>query len=422
VPRLGRLQFPDPRTPYPDKLRCVTFYLPDDPLWYSVFWGMLDELTFAKNWDTGKTSGLDLAAHWQAVMDAARQNFIQQICAVLPSSAGGADGDENMIRQDPDNPCLLQTSIDGTNWCTFADFSKCIAPSGQPGAGAPQPQPGGPAQCYHLTLNANGKVLVPVVVNDGDTVEITNFSGAGNDGTSAQWFCADGPQFFAGACIGGTEFLSGSDPLPTANHMRLVMDIDGTFHDGIGGPVTVSGGVVNGQVAIQVNDPTLASCTGQYTLDVCVTNNATVNWCHEIDFAFSIQGFNAGDHSGNPLATYTAGIGWQSVLDPINGDTLCDIGISTLPSFHCDLLEVVFDATIVGGGVNGLVFGAASANPAMAAGTNLVQSFAPNVTGTLCQIILYSHYHPPTSLQGSITIKKIRFHGHGTSPFGPSNC
>lgn len=158
--------------------------------------------------------------------------------------------------------------------------SQGIGGPGQPGGGTPQPQPGGGQTCYHGQFPATGSWLVPTVVNAGDTVVLSNATGAGQDGILGPWKCPNGQTFFAGQCIGIAGPV-GSDPLPTANHMELLFYIDGTYYSAMGGPVTVPGGVSNAEVLVVVNDSTTTDNSGSYSFDVCVTNNAVMSWSHE---------------------------------------------------------------------------------------------------------------------------------------------
>src|SRR5262249_21304880 len=138
----------------------------------------------------------------------------------------------------------------------------------QPGNASQLPPPGGGHEQYCAKLDAAGKLLIPANVSTGDVIDLISAEGAGNDGGSTQWNCPDGSIFFAGRCAGGAG-TSGGDPLPTANHMSLIVGIGTNYYAiDVGSPLTVPGGVSNEQAWIQVNDSGLSNNSGSY--DVCV--------------------------------------------------------------------------------------------------------------------------------------------------------
>jgi len=269
----------------PPERICYRVEVPNDRQHIAAFYGAILSLASAYKWqDDPAHTAREVALVWRDIFD----NLIKQECSDPPPEiiGGGVDGDELMIRQNPDNPCLLETSINGTDWCVFADFSLCIPSSQQPGS-SPQPNPGGGQQCYQGELNANSLWLAPVVVSTGDVVELTSAAGAGYDASgSLRWYCPNGQTFYAGACVGSPATDAG-DPLNTVGHMRLIWSIDGTYYDAMAGPVTVPSGVSSAQAILQVNDPVLPDNSGTYTIEVCVTNNQAGSWSSTFDFAVS---------------------------------------------------------------------------------------------------------------------------------------
>lgn len=258
--------------------RCFVIEVPDERQHIAAFRGALLNLASAYKWanDSAHTA-IEVAAVWQDVYDLVRE------CRPDTAPSGGVDEGELMIRQNPDNPCELQTSINGTDWCTFADFSLCIPAPNQPGGGTTQPPPGGGQACYQAQLQANGSWVLPTVVSAGDVLEVSNATGASQDGTVSPWRCPNGQTFFAGQCVGAGG-TSGTDPLPSANHMRLIYIIDGTAYDAMAGAVTVPGGVSSAEVTLQVNDSTLTDNSGSYQFQVCATNNQSGSWSSTFDF------------------------------------------------------------------------------------------------------------------------------------------
>jgi len=298
---------------------CYKINVPNDRKHIGAFLGAMFLLTKPYAWanDPGHTA-LEVAAVWRVIFD----QLVKGSCGDEPTFSIGTDGNEDfMIRQNPDNPCILESSVNGTDWCQWADLSLC-ADIAQPGGGAEQP---GAGQCstYHAQMAANNKWILPTVVKTGDTIEVLGLTGATNDGSS-NWFCPNGLIFFAGACV-GVSHLDGSDPLPTAPHQSLIANIAGTYYSMIGGTFTVPGGIANEQVIFQINDASLSDDSGSLTWDAKVCNNAPTIWTHTFDFTLSDWGFTAlfGDR-----AQYVAGQGWTSLLIT---DSYCQLE-KTFPS------------------------------------------------------------------------------------------
>jgi len=185
-----------------------------------------------------------------------------------------------------------------------------IGGPGQPGGGSEQPPADGGSACYNGQMPATGGWLVPTIVSAGDTVELTEAQGAGQDGTLSPWYCPNGQTFFAGACIGAGG-VSGSDPLPSVNHMSLLFLIDGVYYDAMNGPVTVPGGVSNVPVEVVLNDSVLSDNSGSYAFKVCVTNNQAGSWSSLFDLKLN----NYADILSIPYGTWVAGVGIQGVAN-----------------------------------------------------------------------------------------------------------
>lgn len=424
---------PMPDNLHPTKFRCVTFYLPDDPLWYSNFWGTLATLQFPGNYQTGsKPDAFTMADTWAAVVEKARTNFLQRLCAPAFGSAG-ADSEDIMIRQDPDNPCLLQTSIDGINWCTFADFSKCIPASGQPGNGTPQPPAGGGTACYHANVNANSRWLIPAPVSAGDVIQINNPQGAVSNSFNNDWHCLTGDLFFAGACV-NFSFTNGANPVPAAKTSSLIVTFSTGSYALLPGPFTVPVGVVNEQGTIQVNDANIAVCSGNINYDVCVTNNAAAAWSHTIDFSLDPSGWINHDYpTHNPSARWTAGVGWQA-NDCVN--LLGGTGIYTVLSIERTIapttirsVQMVYDSILGanpggdhtrfnlhnGGGDNFVI------DEVPEAGTPVTDNWIGSVAGvTLLQVWpIFAFANAAGVCDGTpqITLRSVTITGEGSNPF-----
>ena len=317
---VGNRRNPPAKWTLPDELHpartiCYQIEVPDNIYYRAAFMGALYNLTSARFWqDDLAHTALQVALVWQEIYD----NIRRGNCGRDSAFAIGTDGDELMIRQNPTNPCILESSVNGTEWCQWADLSLCVPGGSQPGNGSPQPIPGS-CQTYHAQMPANNKWIAPTIVNAGDTVAVANASGASNDGTLSPWRCPNGLTFFAGACVGfgGPE---AGDPLLTANHLQLIANIGGTYYALSDGIITVPSGVVNAEIVFQVNDGTLGDNAGSLTFDVTVCNNQSVvtTWCRELDFILSNYSFFGQAPCTVPQGVWVPGSGWGTE-DLFNG-------------------------------------------------------------------------------------------------------
>jgi len=278
----------------PDHL-CITIPVPKNRYHIAAFWGALYNLTSARFWqDDLSHTALLVAKVWQDIYDnlkwgacdfnipdlIAEMEYEMSICEQLRFQDGKLQG----------LCCGEWTDITGQG-------DSSLGGPGQPGGGAEQPAAGGGQACYHANQQGAFQWLAPTVVSSGDVLTFSNFDGAAWDGTApfplpGRWDCPDGRFFFAGECQDGTEALIGGDPLPTAPHMSLIAQINGTWYSCLS-PITVPGGVSNAQVVVQLNDSGIGDNQGQYAFDLCVTNNAATRYSHLFDFAFGPQGWIA---------------------------------------------------------------------------------------------------------------------------------
>lgn len=301
-----------------------------------------------------------------------------------------------------------------------------IGGPGQPGSGAEQPASGGGQACYNAQLQANGTWLLPTVVNSGDTISLTNATGAGQDGTVSPWRCPNGQSFFAGQCIGAGGPQAG-DPLITVDHMKLIFNVNGTYYDAMNGPVTIPGGVVNAQVTVQVNDGTLTDNSGSYAFQVCATNNAVSNWSHcwlggkhavGLQLPPQTQIWGSYDFTNDRIASQDSGAGTAQ-------NASVDI------PFVGDITSVEFDVLYDNDGPLGSA-GTGIATDANNPGVqNLHSVLTPVGTGTLhvhwtgsahisLRLRLFASSIKTTV--GSTKITNIRVNGTGVSPVGSNNC
>lgn len=339
----------------PGKTRCIQVIIPDSLEYLQIFYAALLTLTKWKNWELdGTTSASQCATLWRNLLIS--QNFPPCDQA---AAAGADEGVENLIRQNPDNPCLLETSINGTDWCPFADLSLCINLQGQIGVGAEQPRPGGGCVTYHIYMPANSLYLLPTNVSTGDTITITHPSGAANDGGETVWRTPTGGQFVAGLDIGGYAYNAG-DPQPTTPHMALILQIGATYYSFTAFAFTVPGGVANQPVTLQVNDSAISNDYGGFNLDVEVCNNQAATWSRDYLFSTGTHGWILLNNAvGNTKGAYTgsAFIGTcdlQYPADPTYYNE-CQIQLS-FPSTTLTVVQASVDTT------KGTVIGAYNPN------------------------------------------------------------
>lgn len=401
-------RFPLPIVVDPPETICFQINVPNDPYHIDAFYGALWALTMSRNWarDDAHTAA-EVSRVWSRIFFA----LVRDSCKVptLRGTAGADGGDEQLIRQNPDNPCELQTSIDGITWCTFADLSLCLPPPPQPGAGAEQPQPGGGCALYHGTMGAQTPWYVPTVVSTGDTIQLIDPAGAWTDGGS-NWYCPDGGVFFAGACT-GLFSTSGSDPLPSAHHMALIAKIGSVYYDVSDGTAfTVPSGHSNDQITLLANDDDPSNNAGTITFDVQVCNNQAATWTSIINF------------ETNPFPAifpvspghWSAGQGY--IGDPAGGDNFVLVMQLALDSCTIDSWDTLYNA---GGGagpddaiitaLNGSPYGTPIVLPT---GTDLHYITIATVTG----VTAMAQSLNSGSGTNNFAVRQWTIKGHGTKP------
>jgi hypothetical protein len=272
----------------PDDHYCFQILVPKDRFHLAAFYGAIQALTYSQAWEKDPAhTAAAVSRVWQKIWLKLLEGPNCPDCA--PGNLGGFE-DEILIRQNPDNPCEIQSSADGIHWCTFIDLSLCRPGSGQPGGGSTQPEPGGGIQCYDFNVAASSAIVLPTVVSTGDIITIAKADGAGNASGEFDWRCTDGQLYFAGTCQ-EAKTHDGGDPDPSLYHGQIIMLIDGTYYSAIAGTAfTVPGGISDAQVTLQANFP-LPGASGSYQLNVCVQNNQLPTWLHVLDFRTGTNGF-----------------------------------------------------------------------------------------------------------------------------------
>lgn len=423
--RVSTARYPLPLVINPDSRVCFKIEVPNDIYHIGAFLGQIYALSRAFSWGDDPTHKALLAAEvWRDIFDNLRPG-----CPPEAEGSAGAEGEEQLIRQNPDNPCLLETSIDGTHWCAFADLSLCVPSGSQPGGGAQQPAPGGGQACYHAQMTASNKWLLPTLVNAGDVIQITNAKGAASDGTVV-WYCPNGAVFQLGACFGSGS-TSGGDPLNTSPHMTLLAKINGVYYNVYNTSLTVPGGVSAASVEFQVNDSNLADNYGDLTWDVCITNNAAATWTHTFDYTVTDGAFAPISVTVGVPGIYTPGVGWThgDFQSPANNFFRGIIARRSMAARTITGVEMVYDvsglATNQGGGTifagifdsGGQIVGTAFSAMTNGTGQHLVWN-GSRAGATYIQPLLYSSYYGPASnFAGAATVKKLIVSGIGTDPF-----
>jgi hypothetical protein len=191
-------------------------------------------------------------------------------------------------------------------------------------------------------------LLLPTLVNSGDVITLASFKGAGWDGIETILFgphyrCGDGSTFFAGQC-GGATILDGGDPIPTTNHMAIIVRIGASYYPFTAGSLTVPGGITNDQAFLQVNDDTLSGNQGNFDVCVDVTNNQATTWCRKYDFRIANYGMTTED-----VGTWVPGTGWVGAFQSSVSATVTTPGFN-FPSTTLTSIELLYTKNTGSGG------------------------------------------------------------------------
>lgn len=406
--------------------------------WLPVVLGCLIQSTLATTWQ-GSQDDVNLALQEANDLILIFQKALPGCQTKNPAFSGAVP--KLMFRQDPDNPCLLQSSADGVNWCTWADISKCQV-NAQPGNKSPQPA-SGQCQNFHGTIHMTDAWLLPVPVNTGDQITVRNLYGSWSPTAfTTIWDCPDGNLFFAGNCIDGTSSIDSGAPDPTAPLNGTVL-FDGTnYYDvsaaaGVDVPVvvTIAPGVTNAQLIVRANFHGGVDPAGEAQFDIQICNNVPATWTHTFDFTMNNGGFVPQTGTGDIASgVWTPGTGWSSsdVTQP-GPSTFRRIWLrKTFASANIDTWSVNFNLTKGTYGVPGSDFGLLLGEPTIADTAIISQvasamvsgngQVAPSMTAetavTQFEIYLASS-DAASGFDGACQINSITLTGHGPNPFGP---
>jgi len=306
--------FPLPAVINPPKRRCITVAVPDDPEHVQMFYTALSLLAWWYNWERDPDHrAKDVAQVWRQVINSV--DYLGTDCR--PAQVGTLIEVNDMsglfqVICDDSGDCIAQYRCDVCSpWITLATLDQATAPN-QPGGGSnsPQPAPGGGKACYNVKMNANSQYNIPTVVSTGDVIEIRFAEGAVSNSHNPSWRCPDGKQFFGGNCFNFPQMFPG-DPVPTAFNGSLIVLINGSAYSLNSGPFTIPGGIVSAPAVIQVNDATIAGLSGDFTFNVCVTNNSLAIWSHDIDFTATPGGYSSISNPGSDPSAWVPSTGWE---------------------------------------------------------------------------------------------------------------
>jgi len=397
----------------PDRL-CFEIEVPNNLYHIAAFRGALLNLASAIFWqDDPAHTAKDVAMVWDEIVQNIRS------CPDPKSTNQGVlleDLMSQQIRLKPDDPCIIQM------WCVD-DWVDWYNPAGCVVNEVTQPTDGtaiAADDCreWDVTLTGNGVWLLPVQVSSGYTITVEDATGGWSDG-GLQWACPSGMTYAAGVCVSAISG-QGTDPIPSANHMRLIAKIGSTFVDAYNRVLSIPASTTNAQVIFQANDGDRSDNAGSVQFKVKVCNSVNQVWSKTYDFSLSSTGATPLLDSTNsqPLAVYGAGQGWNSVFQTAQNDTLTGIAIAFPAQVNLTGITTIYNDTAVV--TNGLVYSLYqpianfdyTQNSQNANGA--IFAWSGDVLSTGIAALIYSSF---TANSGSTRIVKITITGRGFNPF-----
>jgi hypothetical protein len=312
------------------------------------------------------------------------------------------------------------------DWTPISGQSGGVISSGstQP-TNQPRPAPG-QSKCFNVLLNANNQWQLPINVQDGDTVTISEIQGAWTDG-ALNWYCPDGFPYILNQCVPSSRGHAGGDPDTTDFHMQLIAKVGSAFFPGTDGAFTIPGGTGVQTLVLQANDGTLGDNGGSISFKICVENGATPpagEWCYIMDFRLADYGF-AEIFNGSE---YVLGTGWQSRNPGPDFNGYTQICLTLPGTVHVTYAEVRFTnsgdftATLPPSAVG---IGDVCSSPtwwaqvAPATGAQVL-TVTPDEDAT--EIRLDAQLGKSGSVDPNCIITYLILHGTGVNPFGSDNC
>jgi hypothetical protein len=249
-----------PQIVHPNDFVCYQVRVPKERAYIGAFLGAMFLLSKPYAWgDDAAHTALEVGKVWREIFDNLKQGCEDDCPDVF-----FVEDDMPVFRQEG---CLLQTQCADGSWVTIYDPTACIP------AGVTQPPPGGtvpPGACleYDVTLQANSKWSLPVPVDNGDVITISNTKGLWYDGAVDPWKCPDGNNGPLGVCVGGSAGFDGADPVPAQFHMRLVGITSVQGYDAYNATIAIAGYGAADQLIFQANDSTLSDDAGSISFHV----------------------------------------------------------------------------------------------------------------------------------------------------------
>jgi hypothetical protein len=408
----------------PSDTICFQIQVPNDRQHIAAFMGQIYKLSYWDAWKqdsahTGKLAG----AVWLKIFDQLIAG-----CPLPPSKALSGMEMEDFMPLRVDCDCnVFVTCCDGTEKRILTSDQVAKLIQGTPGNGSPQPPTGGGSQCYDLTLQANAETIIPFPVSTGDILTLQSALGAGGDG-AGNWYCPDGSQFFGGACV-GFGHLSGTDPVPTINHMRLLYHIGSNYYDAMAGPFTVPSGVSLVQPTLVLNDVTRSDNSGSYQITVCAQNNRTGVWCRYQDFTLSNGGWEHDTPCFSDEGSWSPGSGWVPGDAANHGSgyrrRICFM-VNISPAIELTDIDILMDFTLGSAdfptdyrqtiSLNGSLVLHHDHSDAIT-GTNVHLLWSGDTTGvTQISVQIDTSVETSAIYSGSATVKAVTINGKGAAP------
>jgi hypothetical protein len=308
---IGSFREPVP-LPLVDANAEPVLYIPINCAWFPYIIGALKQLLLQATWDTNDPNALNLVQMrvftLMSEFDCQTGLTLDDICKLCPpDNISIVEDDMPIFRQEG---CLLQTQCADGSWVTIYDPTACI-----PGS-VSQPAPGGdvaPGDCreYDVVLQANSKWSLPVAIDNGDIVTISNAKGMWQDGTINPWHCPDGNNSPLGICVGGTAGFDGADPAPAFFHMRLVALSSVQAYDAFNTTIAIAGYGAPDQLVFQANDSTLSDDAGSISFHVSYCKAAA----SPIGITYSVGSGPTPVNYGTPFVVASAATGGVEAFD-----------------------------------------------------------------------------------------------------------
>lgn len=330
----------------------------------------------------------------------------------------------NDVQFQQTDDCLLQVSFDGgSTWTTIYDGSTCIAAKiadGTLAGGSKTPQTGGtPNVCIDTfpAIDARGAWQLPHLVSAGDTIEVTipvSPQVWTDDIFDPVLYCADGTLWsLVGGCGAGEPAHSG-DPDMSANHMELLLAINGVFYRPLSGKVTVPGGVQDAPAFLLANDVLPSDNLGQITVKV---EYCAVGYLHIFDFTTSDQSFRYPPSGCGANTVYHAGEGFSDSGSGADGAYIETPALGG-PTIHLLRVRFVFANTWAGTApVVGVAAAGCTSNFCLNNdnGATFVEFNCDEVATEF--VFLADQWQGGQQYFGTQRLKELWIYGAGTDPF-----